>query len=78
MALVTSPYLTFRGLVDSAEISDSGDTATIAVQVESRLIELEKTPGRNYSLEDHKLEYSDDKFFEFVPSIQDVTISWGR
>ncbi len=59
-------------------IDEGADSATISLAVENKLIILENAKERRYNDEDQKIENPTDKGFEFVASIQDVEIVWGR
>ena len=59
-------------------ITDSGDTSTIKVTVENRLIEFERSRQRRYTSEDQKIDYPNDKGLEFVAEIAEKEIVWGR
>ncbi|MDV2503076.1 MAG: hypothetical protein RX318_03905 [bacterium] len=76
-AVIVDPYLAFSGRADVASIEEGGDTASISIQAESRLIDLERPRERRYDDEDQKIDYPDDKGFEFVPSLQDKSVVWG-
>jgi len=76
--VIANPVAIFRGRMDVMQILDGGDTATIDVTVESRLIDFERTRTRRYTDQDQKIDYPTDKGFEFVSSIQDKEIVWGR
>lgn len=76
-ALIVDPYLVFEGLTDVPEIDDTGDTTSIAITSENRLIRLETARIRRYTDLDQKLRDPTDKGFEFVPSLQDKQIIFG-
>lgn len=76
--IIADPYLLFGGIADVMEISDSGETASIAVNIESRLIDLERAREHRYEHEDQQTIYDGDLGLEYVSSIQDVPIVWGR
>lgn len=76
--IITDPFKLFSGTVDTADIEEAGETANISINAESKLIGLKRTRTRRYTPEDQKLEYSGDKFFDFVPSLQDKEIQWGK
>lgn len=76
--IITSPIIIFSGRMDIMTISEGGSTATIDVTVENRLIDFERTRERRYTSEDQKIEYPNDKGLEFVSSIQDIEIVWGK
>ena len=64
--------------MDVMTITDTGDSISISLTVESELRALEKPSERRYTPEDQKIDYPFDKGFDFVPRLQDVQINWGR
>jgi len=76
--VISSPVVIFKGRMDIMTISESGDTASIQVTVENRLIDFERTRERRFTSEDQKIDFPNDKGFEFVSTIQDKEIVWGR
>lgn len=68
----------FSGQLNTMNIEDSGETSTIAVVVDSKLVELERASNRRYTRESQRSRYSDDKFFNYVAKLQDREIVWGR
>ncbi len=77
-AVVADPYLMFSGRMDVMTIDEAGDTSDITVQVESRLIDLDRARNRRYTSEDQKIDYPNDKGLEFIADLQDKEIVWGR
>ncbi len=81
-ALVVEPVLVFSGLIDNSSI-DIGETATVTVTVESRLIAWERAKIRRYTNEDQQQRFSGesptitDKFLEFVNQTVDKELLWG-
>ena len=59
-------------------IDDGGQTCTISVSAESRLIDLDRTRERRYTSEDQKIDFPNDKGLEFIADLQDKEIIWGR
>ncbi len=76
-AVVADPYLVFDGRMDVMTIDDNGETATISMTAESRLIDLERPKLRRYTSEDQKLNHPDDIGLDFVTSLQEKEIAWG-
>lgn len=68
----------FSGQMNTMTIEDSGETGTISVLVDSRLVELERASNRRYTSESQKSRYSGDTFFDYVARLQDRQIVWGR
>ena len=77
-SIIADPTSVFKGFMDVMTIDEGADSATISLAVENKLIILENAKERRYNDEDQKIENSTDKGFEFVASIQDVEIVWGR
>lgn len=76
--IVATPVIIFSGRMDIMNIEESGETSSIRISVENRLIDFERNKERRYTSEDQKIDYPTDKGFEFVSSIQDKEIVWGR
>ena len=76
-AVIASPTIIFSGFMDTMTINESGGTATIAVTVENRLIEFEKTRVRRYTDNDQRIDYPSDDGLEYVSQIQEKAIVWG-
>lgn len=76
-ALRGDPYLLREGKLDIAGGTDDGESATITVSYEDRLIDLERAREYRYTTESQRLFYPNDLGFEFVPSLQDSFDLWG-
>lgn len=75
-AIVSDPVILFKGRMDTMEIDEGEETATIFLSAESRLIDFERKRNRRYTNEDQKIDYPNDKGLEFVAAIQDKPIVW--
>ena len=76
--LVANPTIIFSGFMDTMTITESGDTSSISISVENKLIAFERSKVRRYTAEDQKINYPTDKGFEFVTAIVEKEIVWGR
>lgn len=76
--VVADPYLLFSGRMDTMAIDDDGEQATVKITCESRLIDLNRNRVRRFTNEDQQLEFPGDVGLEFVSSLQDKSIRWGR
>lgn len=74
--LVADPILVFSGLIDSTRIA-MGETATVTVLLESRLITWERPKIKRYTNDDQQQSFAGDKFFEFISQTVDKEIFWG-
>ena len=68
----------FSGYMDQMNIEDSAETCTVELKVENKLIDLERARVARYTSGYQKSVYPNDKGLDFVESLQDKKISWGR
>lgn len=68
----------FSGYMDEMNIDEGPDFGTIELKVENKLIDLERSRTRRYTSEYQKSVYPGDKGLEFVESLQDKKVLWGR
>lgn len=77
-SIVADPILQFEGRLDVPAIEDGPETATISISYESELIDLERARERRYTPEDQQIDFPGDLGFDYVASLQDAQITWGR
>lgn len=75
---LTARSIVFSGYMDQMQITEGADASQISLSVESRLIDLERVRVRRYTSEDQKSRFPADLAFQFVNSLQDKEIFWGR
>jgi len=68
----------FSGELDQMNIEETGDTATVSVTAENILVKLERPVVRRFTNEDQKSRFPNDRGLEYVASLQDKDILWGR
>jgi len=68
----------FSGYMDQMNISDGPESATIEMRVENKLIDLERARVARYTSGYQKSVYPGDLGLDFVESLQDKDIVWGR
>ena len=68
----------FSGYMDQMNIEESGDTATIEMMVENKLIDLERARVARFTSGYQKSIYPGDLGMDFIEDLQDKKISWGR
>jgi len=59
-------------------INEGPETSSIAISVESRLIDLERARIFRFNDQNQKSRYPNDRAFEFVEDLQDKQFNWGR
>jgi len=78
---ISDPYnLTpiFSGYMDKMDISESAETCSIEMAVENKLIDLERARVARFTSGYQKSIYPNDLGLDFVESLQDRPISWGK
>ena len=73
-----APVEAFSGLMNTMTIEDSGESSTITLSVESKLIRLQKASNRRYTEENHTARHPGDTFFSYVTGLQNKDVLWGR
>jgi hypothetical protein len=68
----------FSGYMDQMNIEEAGDTATIEMAVENKLIDLERARVARFTSGYQKSVYPGDLGCDFIEDLQDKKISWGR
>jgi len=68
----------FSGYMDEMNIDEGAEFGTIELKVENKLIDLERQRTRRYTSEYQKSVYSGDLGLDFVESLQDKKVVWGR
>ena len=76
--LVPNPVISFAGRMDQPTLEVGGETAAISINCENRLLDMNVSTERRYTVEDQQRDHPGDHGFDFVNSIQEVTIYWGR
>lgn len=76
--IIADPVRAFTGRLDVPEVVDGGDTCTVTISYENRLIDLGAARNWRYTHESQQVLAPGDRGFEFVTTIQDKEIKWGR
>lgn len=66
----------FSGEMDQMNIDFGPETCNISLDVESRMIDLERPRIRRYTDNDQQSRYPGDLAFEFVTRLQDESLEW--
>lgn len=77
-ALVSDPALLFEGRIDVPELAEGATECAITISYESRLIDLRRPREWRYTDESQQTLYPGDRAFEYVTTIQEREITWGR
>lgn len=77
-AIISDPYLVFDGRLDTANIDEGAEFASVSLSYESRLIDLQKPRNIRYTHEEQQRLFAGDMGLEFVASLQEMEVTWGR
>ncbi|WP_061960238.1 hypothetical protein [Cupriavidus pauculus] len=77
MQVVYQPVRLFYGRMDTMD-TEVGDTATITVSAESRMVSWDRPKSRRYNNEDQQARWPGDRGFEFVAQMVEKNLVWGR
>lgn len=76
--LIADPAISWKGRMDQPTIDVDRDIATISINCESRLIDLNIVVDRRYTNEDQQRDWPGDLGMSFVNSIQQMTLYWAK
>tara|TARA_R110000744_G_scaffold40461_2_gene91827 strand:+ start:256 stop:894 length:639 start_codon:yes stop_codon:yes gene_type:complete len=68
----------FKGRMTSLVVNDTPDGATVTIDAENRLIDLDRPSNFRYTKESQNFLHSGDTGFNRVASLQDKQIVWGK
>ena len=74
----TSLTEVFTGYMNQMNIEEGPDTSTIQLTVENKLVDLERPRVARYTSAYQKDKFNGDRGLEFVESLQDQKLTWGR
>lgn len=74
--IIVDPIGPYEYRMDTMDI-ELGQTATITVSAESRLIDWERSWGLRYTDEEQRRLYPTDMGLQFVPQMAEKQIKWG-
>lgn len=77
LRLDVTPIRLFAGRMDTMD-TEVGDTATITVTAESRMVTWDRPRIRRYNNEDQQSRYPGDRGFEYVAQMVSKDLLWGR
>ena len=75
--VIADPVIMFSGFMDTMMLTDSGESSTITIDVENKLIQMDRARVRRFTDNDQRIDYPNDDGFSFVTKIQDREINWG-
>ena len=68
----------FTGYMDQMNIDEGAESATVQLQVENKLVDLERPRVSRYTSAYQKSKFPGDLGLDFVESLQDKQVVWGR
>lgn len=77
-AVIADPYPLFKGVLDSVELGDAVDSASIRITLEHKMIAQNKAAGLRYTAEAQNAMFAGDLGFEYMLQLQDWSGYWGK
>ena len=74
----TSLTEVFTGYMNQMSIEEGPDSSTIQLSVENKLVDLERPRVARYTSAYQKDKFNGDLGLDFVESLQDQKLTWGR
>ena len=68
----------FSGRMKSMAISDDAENPSISLQIESKLIDLDRGKADRYTDASQRGRYPADTFFSYITDLVDKPLVWGR
>lgn len=75
--VIADPVIMFSGFMDTMMLTESGESSTITIDVENKLIQMDRARVRRFTDNDQRIDHPNDDGFSFVTKIQDREIKWG-
>ena len=75
---VSTLFETFSGFIDTINIEENGETATIVINAENKLIDLNRPRLRKLTDAEQKLRFPDDESLAQVALLADRQLDWGK
>jgi hypothetical protein len=75
--LIGTPVRIFFGRIDTMD-TEVGETASITLNAESRLVDWARPRSSRYNHEDQIAKYPDDLGFQYVAELVEKELVWGR
>lgn len=76
-SLIANPITSWAGRMDQPLLDVDGATATISINCENRLIDMNTAVDRRYTNDDQQRDWPGDLGFQFVNGVQEMTLYWG-
>ncbi len=76
-SLIADPVVSWSGRLDQSTFEIGGESATLSINCESRLLDMNVAVDRRYTFDDQQIDHPGDLGLMFVTSIQEKTIFWG-
>lgn len=76
--LIGDPITQWVGRMDQPEVNVSAQSATITINCENRLIDMNVSVARRYTSDDQNQDFPGDLGMNFVAGLQVAAVNWGR
>jgi hypothetical protein len=77
-AVIADPFQCYSGRMDVPTILEGAQECSVAITVENKLIDMNRTRERRYTHGDQQIDYPGDLGFQYVASMQEWNGVWGK
>jgi hypothetical protein len=77
-SLLADPILAWQGRTDQPLLAVRPEQATIQLNCETRLVDMNIPVDRRHTSQDQQMDYPGDLGLQFVDGIQEMTLYWGQ
>lgn len=74
--LVDTPLCLFSGIMDGPEFDIDTNTASISIDVETKMVDLNRSRGGRLTAQDQRARYPNDSCLDWVSKNQDMNLIW--
>ncbi|CAN5445376.1 hypothetical protein BH09PSE4_BH09PSE4_18930 [soil metagenome] len=75
---VLGSKLIWKGTLQAFDVDDGGDTLTVSVGGESRMIDQRRPTIKRFTDAWQQRKHAGDRFFEYVPKLVEIPILWAK
>ena len=77
-SIIADPIAAWSGRVDQPEVTVAATDFAIALNCETRIVDMNIPVDRRYTNPDQQMDWPGDLGFMFVDAIQEMTLFWGQ
>ena len=76
LELLGTPTLWVDGYMEKKELT-LGQVNALAITIQDDSAKINQRNNKRWTLEEHQKRHSGDQFFEYLPAVQDIALTWA-